>query len=408
VEPRLKGYPPFSHVSPDQKQEIFAPLRLRVDRTGGLHVLNDDYRDIENADDLRVTHFNPDGTGAGATPIPATPPGARGRRIDDFAVDPGMTCYFLETFTAGERNNSRVVKVNPKGDVIWEAVTELACSDRDFLRFRGRLEKLFLDAQGRLYHASAFRPNQITEIDPGSGDTARMIDLHKGTEEKLFVTGAGDILRTIFDEARGGYAMTARSAGSDKEQVTTGGPALHGLLPFCFGVDDQKVVYAYSPATRAITRVSPRGEILDREPMLELLVQAGGDWVITHTLEEGVSEVSGRGPDGSTWRCALAIPPEYKQKAELARSLILVDEARRSHLLVGEAPGSSGVLLVFSATGELKEAIDPAPALRPLMTSVAPFRFWQVDGAGNIYFPLTAPDGFKVVRASRVASKESA
>jgi hypothetical protein len=63
---------------------------------------------------------------------------------------------------------------------------------------------------------------------------------------------------------------------------------------------------------------------------------------------------------------------------------------------------------VFTATGELKEAIDPAPALRPLMTSVEPFRFWQVDGAGNIYFPLTAPDGFKVVRASRVAAKESA
>jgi hypothetical protein len=40
---------------------------------------------------------------------------------------------------------------------------------RDFMNLRGRLEQLFLDAGGRLYHASAFRPNQIAEINTSSG-----------------------------------------------------------------------------------------------------------------------------------------------------------------------------------------------------------------------------------------------
>src|SRR6185503_12495781 len=97
IRPQLRDYPSFAIVSEEQRQEVYAPVRLRVGARGSLHVLNDDHREGSGEVSARITHLSPEGAWEAETPAPPHPADAVGRRIEDFVVDPRRDCYFLES-----------------------------------------------------------------------------------------------------------------------------------------------------------------------------------------------------------------------------------------------------------------------------------------------------------------------
>jgi hypothetical protein len=391
IQPRLQDYPSFAIVSEAQRQQIHAPVRLRLGAGRSLHVLNEDYRDLGGESSACVTHLSPEGSWEGKTPIPPQPAGAESRRIEDFAVDPDQNSFFLESLTIDGERFQRLVKLNKAGEVVWESRESL-----DEQAGRGRL---FIDDQARLYKVS--HPHKVVQIDPGDGRAFASVDLRPHAEEKLFVGPSGGIFRTMFLETHNCYAMAAYDPASSREQVLAGDATLYGILPYCFGVDGQRRFYAYqSPRQEragALVRVPFTDERVDIHLLEGLVVQSDQAIVFTYFMEGTSAVITRYEPGGARSELILGVPDEFEEKAAENSRLIRVDEAGRFHLLVGEAPQSAGILLILGEGGELLQAVSPAPKLRALMSAAQPFRSWQVDAEGNVYFPVLQPDSLKVV-----------
>jgi hypothetical protein len=391
IQPRLQDYPSFAIASEAQKQQIHAPVRLRLGAARSLHVLNEDYRDLGSESSACVTHLSAAGAWEGKTPVPPPPAGAESRRIEDFAVDPDHNSFFLESLTLDGERCQRLVKLNKGGELVWESRESL-----DEQAGRGRL---FIDDQARLYRVS--RPHRVVQIDAGDGRAFGSIDLRAHAEEKLFVGPAGVIFRTMFLETHNCYAMAAYDAASGREQVVAGDATLYGVLPYCFGVDGQRRFYAYqSPRQEragALVRAPFTDEGVDIHLLEGLVVQSDHPVVFTYFMEGASAVITRYEAGGARGELILSVPDEFEEKAAENCRLIRVDEAGRFHLLVGERPQSTGILLILGEGGELLEAVSPAPKLRALMSAAQPFRSWQVDAEGNVYIPVLQPDSLNVV-----------
>lgn len=403
IAPKFLEHPNFSLVSPKQMRHVYAPLRIKVDAQKGIHVLNDDYRHVFDGDDIYIMHFTAEGIFAGKTPVAKNYSGAKNRRIKDFVVDQALNCYLLEDYSIEDNAYNRLLKLDKNGKILWSLSSDLSQTTGNIDRLEGRFNKLLMDGQSHLYITSADRVNTLTQISLESGKVIKLYTLEHGSDN-IFMNSGGIILSVVYFEEQNRRGFAAFNPLSGKENFTVGNTELFGLLLFPFGVDARLNCYTYKVPNvykmPALVKIALDGQITHQESLKDLLARSGDDAIFISYPQNDTLTIHGYYRDGTNQVWAIRLPDRYVSDQSANQKLIKVDERNRFYILLGEQPETIGSVLIFSESGQLEQEI-PSPAdLLSLESSLQPYSFWQVDGEGNIYFPVTDPEGFKVVRMS--------
>ncbi len=401
VQPRLLDYPNFSLVAPEQMRKVYAPLRVRLDGKNGIHLLNDDNRDVEDEYRLYVTHFGPDGTLRGRTPLPGSRPETENRRIVDFAVDEDSNSYVLESFKEGDVFHNRLFKLNEDGDVVWE-VKGLRTQDTcDFAKLTGEFTKLLIDSQSRLYLTCGTNPHLLARIED---DTGAVLETYSTSQigDKAFMDGHGRVIGVAYFPEENRRGLSSFDPSSGEERITMGSGETYGLLLYPFGVDDDMNIYVYrlprQEETSAIVKISFEGEVVHTEPLKDALVRPEDNTIFTHYYQNETVEISAYDQDGERRQWSFSLPEAYRSGRPESQKLIRADHRNRFYIFTGEGPGVPGKLLILSEDGNLEEETASSSDLLSLESTLQHFSHWQVDGEGRVYLPITGPDGFKIVR----------
>lgn len=406
IYPKLIDYPNFGEMSPEQQRKIYAPLRMKLDAEEGIHILNNGNRDIQNGENIFITHFTSSGNVQGKTPLPKNQPRITNRRIIDFVVDQGLNCYLLEKFNLDKVDHNRLTKLNITGEIIWQRVGNYSSSVNKFDEMNGDFNKFLIDHKSNLYLTSNTHPQLIAQIQPKSGNVAKIYSLRNGSN-KVFINGQSNILSTVYFPEQNKRGLYMFDFESGEEKTTIGGDELYGLLLYPFGIDNQLNCYVYQLADDtnlpAIVQISLAGKIIHREIIKDLVVRPDDNTIFTHYIHNNTIEIVGYAPDGKVKQWSWKLPNDYSSDETNNYKLIKVDEENKFYIFTGDKPGYLGKLLIFSENGNLEKEIYPPPNLLSLESSVQSFIYWQVDSEGRIYFPITDPSGFKVVRLNHLS-----
>src|SRR6185503_699465 len=127
----LEEYPPFAFVLPEQMRSIRAPLRIRLDVRGDLHVLTDAYLRTPNSGPLFVHHVDAQGDIVGKTRIPSD---VDELIISDYVVDANGSYYLLERVRSRDSNEpvNRLRKISNDGEVQWSRTGPISDQEFDF------------------------------------------------------------------------------------------------------------------------------------------------------------------------------------------------------------------------------------------------------------------------------------
>ncbi|MCP2729016.1 hypothetical protein [Limnofasciculus baicalensis] len=401
LKPQLLNYPNFGEMLPEQQRKIYAPLHIKLDSEEGIHVLNDENRDIQDGENIFITHFTPSGNLNGKTPIPKNQPRMENRIIIDFVVDRELNSYLLEKFNLDNVEYNRLTKLNVAGEIIWQRIGNYSSDVNNFDELKGEFNKLLIDRQSNLYLTSTNHPKLIAQIQPQSGSVSKLHSLMNGSN-KVFINGKGTILSAVYFPDQNKRGLSAFNPASGEEKTTVGNDELYGLLLYPFGVDNQLNCYVYQLADDtnlpAIVQISLEGQVIRREIIKDLLVRSDDNTVFTHYIHNNTLEISGYYPDGKVKKWSVQLPNNYSSNETSNYKLIKVDEENKFYIFTGDHPGYLGKLLIFSEEGTLEKEIYPPPNLLSLESSLQSSIYWQVDSEGRIYVPITDPLGFKVVR----------
>jgi hypothetical protein len=342
VPSRFIDHPMFSWGVPGQTRRVRAPVRLRLDRDGGLHLA---------ADGSGIVHLAADGSSLGRTPL-----AERRGPLTDYACDADGDCAVLE-------EGGRLRGVDRGGGERWSVETAatklLSTGDRLYLPI----------AQG------------LDELDARSGARLRTLPRRAGAGEPFL--GGGRIVSRFFDDQRELRGIEALDPDGDAEELA-GGEKHYAWLVHPFGADARSRLYVWRDAQ--VGRVGVDGAIEVLGAVEGIAVKDGA----VYTSRPTAGGVVVTGPDGDA---TLAAPPEHR--------LISIDPSGRYHLMGGEAPDSAGELRTYGADGQL-EATAPAPEdLAGIDCRVPGFRAWQVAPDGRIVIPVVTPEGVAVVGLDR-------
>ena len=351
IPSRFVDRPKFSWYTPEQARRVRAPVRVRLDGEGGMHLLGDA---------SGILHLDAGGAALGRTPLPD-----RAGRILDYACDATGGCTLLED-TDGALN--RLSRLDAAGTERWSA--------------DGRFTKI-LSAGNRLYVPGA---DGIADMDVESGTLHRTLPQRAGSGTAFL--GGGRLVSVYFDDERDLRGIAALDPDGEPA-VLAGAEEHYGWLVHPFGADGRPRLYAWRDGQ--VARISLDGEIEVLGALDGIAVRAADRCVFTS--RHGPDEVVISGPAGET---RLPAPAGFR--------LVHVDAAGRYHLLGHEAPGDAGTLRVHAPDGRLESTAPPPEDLAAIDCRLPTHTAWQVDAEGRITIPVVTPDGVAVVRLRRGGS----
>lgn len=400
IKPKLLDYPNFSNITLKQVRKIHAPLRIKLDASKGVHILNDNKDNIQNDNNIFITHFTSSGIWNNKTHIAKNGSDLQERIIVDFVVDRESNCYLLEKIKTNNYYHNSLIKTNVLGELLWQTEGSYSPELHDFRKLQGEFNKLFIDNQTQLYLTSANQPNSIAKINAANGNISIVYSLEKASND-IFVNDQGTILSPIYFPEQNRRGLFAFYPAFDREEFVIGNEELYGLLLYPFGVDNRSNFYIYKlPSLNpipAIVKISFDGRILREQKIKDLVVSDNGNAIYSHYFHNSRLEITEyRSSNVQHW--SLTLPEKYSTDKSAIYKLIKVDENLNFYFLAGESPGQSGKMLKFSKTGYLEEQIYHSSDLLSLESSLQSFSYWQVDSEGNIYFPISEPSGFKLIK----------
>ena len=338
LAPVLEPYPSFSWSVPEHTRMVRAPVPLRVDREGGLHLLGDA---------MTILHYDGHGAPLGRTPVP--------QRVRDFGCDSAGNCIVLEA--------DRVRALDARGRERWSLT--------------GGYDKVLLHL-GHLYLPDT-RGGTVTEVDAETGEAGRDLSMAPGASAPFL--GGGRLLSVVYDEQRNRRGIAALDLDAGAASGLDGDLEHFPWLVYPFGADGASRLYVWSDGQ--VARITLRGAIEIVGAVDGVAVRDGA--VFTSHGVDGHVVVSG--PDRTV---RLDAPSEMR--------LIHLDTAGRWYLVGGEAPDSAGELRIYSPDGVLESAGPPPEDLAAIDCRVPVHDAWQVDAHGAVLIPVTTPDGLAVVR----------
>lgn len=365
---RLHDSPLFAWTTPEQVRKVRAPVRLRLDARGGLHMLGEAGG---------VLHLDNAGQPVGRTRLPEA-----GDRIVDYACDSDNDCLLLERLDGATPLN-RIRRLDPDGAERWSRTGPVRGGAPDFDALAGRFSKLLLDESGPLYLTADGRP-EIAEIDPNTGSVIRVLRQREGAGIPFLA--AGRLHSVFFDEQTDRRGISVLSPDGARSAELDGALEHFAWLVHPFGVDDQSRVYVWRDGR--VARVSIDGDVQPLAEIEGIAVRSADRSVFTsHSVADGVI-VRGGGAETT-----LPAQPGYR--------LVHVDREGRYYLLGPEAAGQVVERRVYSPDGRL-ESSGPAPAsLYESECQLPSYDAWQVDPAGRFVLPVVTPEGLAIVRSRK-------
>lgn len=337
---RLVDHPQFSWRVPEHTRRVRAPVRVRLDPEGGLHLAGDG---------SGIVHLAQDGSTRGRTPV-AEHVGS----LTDYACDAEGNCAVLE-------DGGRLRGLDPGGRERWSV-------EAAFTKVLSTSDRLYLPGQ-----------DGLAELDAASGSHLRTLPRRPGAGEPFL--GGGRILAVVFDDERELRGIEVLDPGGGDPDQLAGGDEHYAWLTYPFGADARSRLYAWRDGQVGRVALDGAIEVLGA---VEGIALRGGAVYTSRPTTEGVVVT---GPDGEA---TLSAPPGFR--------LISVDPDGRYRLMGGEAPDSAGELRTYGADGSL-EATAPAPQdLATIDCRVPVFSAWQVDPDGRVIVPVVTPEGVAVVR----------
>lgn len=396
IKPNFLDYPNYNDMPPEQIRKVYAPHYFNLDAKRGLHVLSNVKCSCLKGDENYIFHFNPSGNFDGKTPIPKDLNSFKFRRIVDFSVDTALNCFLLEHLEIDNSSHHRLIKIDREGKVIWNV-------NGPFLK--GDFHKLLMGKDSNLYLTFASPKNIIAQINPESGEIRELAAV-QNAGNNAFINEEGNILNIVYFEKERRRGLSVFTPSSKEVRFTVGSSELFGLFLFPFGTDNQLSCYTYKIPNvydkPAVVKISFDGHIVYQQNFKDLLVRSGDNAIFTGYNDNSEFVISGYFQDGTTQRWIIPLPGIYSSIKTSNQKLVKVDHSNKFYILVGEQPGDIGILLVYSENGELCEEIRHPENLLAIESTLQTYSYWKVDGDGNIYLPITDPEGFKIVRMDSI------
>ena len=343
IPSRFVDHPQFSWGIPEHTRRVRAPVRVRLDPEGGLHLAGDG---------SGIVHLAEDGWSRGRTRL-----AGQAGSLTDYACDAQGHCAVLE-------DGGRLRGLDPGGRERWSVEAGSA---------------KVLSTGDRLYLPES---EGLAELDAASGSRLRTLRRRAGAGVPIL--GGGRILSVFFDDERELRGIDVLDPGGGDPNQLAGGEEHYAWLAYPFGADARSRLY--SRRDEQVARVALDGavEVLGA---VEGIALAGG---AVYTSRPTAGGVVVAGPDGEA---TLPAPPGFR--------LIAVDPGGRYHLMGGEAPDSAGELRTYAADGSLEATAPPPQDLAEIDCRVPVFSAWQVDPEGRVVIPVVTPEGVAVVRLDR-------
>lgn len=241
--------PPYSYVT-GPVTKVRAPVPIRVDSAGGLHLLSATHE---------IVHLASDGTLRARTPLPHS-------RVVDFVCDAAGSCIVLGEGT--------LTRFDAKGTAVWS---------RDV---GDRYAHVLLDeASGQVYLRVKHSP-ELIELDRTT------LRLHEQAGTAFLV--AGKIGYAYYDEARNTRGIRVTSLHDGHTDIMPGSADHFAWLVDPFGMDGRSRLYTHREGR--VARIALDGTIEEiampegsLPPVSYWQVDANGRVVIAVTTAEGLA-----------------------------------------------------------------------------------------------------------------------
>lgn len=196
----LRNDPPYSYVAGPVKQ-VRAPVPMRVDAQGGLHLLSATHE---------IVHLGSDGAVRARTPLPHT-------RVVDFVCDAADSCIVLGEGT--------LTRLDAAGTILWSR------------EVGNRYAHVLLDEQSSQIYLRVKHSPELVELD---GSTLR---LHEQAGTAFLA--AGKIGYAFFDDERNARGIRVTALRDGRTGVMPGSAEHYAWLVNPFGMDAQSRFYAW-------------------------------------------------------------------------------------------------------------------------------------------------------------------
>lgn len=365
-------------------------FRIRVDDAGRGYLLFDTPQNAASAERrYHLLRFEPDGSFAEQYAFDGNASGVRTWQIMDFAPDHRGGLYLLELL---ERDSGellrRLRRLDAQGNEAWAREGDLDLQALDFERLAGKLESVLAPDADSLYLPSRYPHSGLARLDPADGSVATTYSWDEPSD-KLTIGPSGDVYYSrMLDEGR--VIVRRNPTSGDRVQIEPDLQAWDDLA----GVDAQGDVYVRTDD--GLARLSPAGSTEWQESVHGAVVRAADRHVFIGRGGPAVDHYDESGDPVETLTFSGALDGE-------APDLVAVDGTFSFY--GGETNRDGGTLATFDADGRLQSVESLGPSfdrvnreLAPIETRTGPAGMLEVDRSGNVYVPLSDPEGFKVLR----------
>jgi hypothetical protein len=281
--------------------------------------------------------------------------------------------------------------LDPAGAENWSRVGPARHTNLDFHNLAGSFSKLLLDEGGALYLPAERHGPEVADLDPETGKVRRTLRQKDGSGVPFLA--AGRLYSIFFDSQANRRGISVLDPSGRDSSEWLGGPEHFAWLIYPFGVDRDGWLYVWRNGR--VARLSLQGEIQELGEMDSVAVRALDRLAFTsHAGPDGIV-VQGGGA-----KITLSAPADCR--------LVHVDDQGRYYLLGGEAPGSPGVLRVYSRDGLLETSASQPENLPAIENRLPTYDAWQVDLQGRVTFTVAMPEGVAITRVIPIGTETDA
>ncbi len=400
IRPRIRDVNIFSESYSDKSHKIYSPVSFRLDRQSGIHMLNSKDNPNEEEDDY-IIRFNDRGKFENNTKIPQVE-SVKQQEIIDFAVDDKNNYYLIEKLSLdkdkSESNKYKLSKIDEKGNVIWEHIGIENKKAVFFDTLEGEFNKILLDSGSNIYLTSK---NEFKAIGRFDGENGRYIETKyfENGSNQIYINRSDKILRVVYLKDLNRRGLSYFDHQTSEENLRMAGIELFGKLLFSFGFDDKLNCYIYNEPK--LIKIPFQLDSISLENIKSLCTFSKDDTTTIFTnsyLNERAFFIDGYTSNDIKQEWELNIPEKIILQPTDDLRLIKVDEFHKFYILKKNSQSDKESILVFSDSSQFVEEIFPSNNWTNIETNLQNYQYWQIDSKGRIYFPLTTPEGFKLIR----------
>lgn len=389
IRPCYFDYPPFGDVSPNQIRQMTKPVPFSIDSQKGIHIA-----DMSNStnEKIDIHHVNPLDNTIQTTSLsfPAT------HSVLDFLVDHNQSCYILYEKQENDSIEYTVSRYSSDGNTDWERPLTIT----GFMKETSEYRRLLFLHKNKLFIFSVVEKSILLCLHAETGEIENIRDLPKGIES-IFIDERGGLYGTAFfenEDTRGIYEL---DPNRDNLNIIFRS-ANRSLFLYPIGIDKRKSIYVYkAPALfsdAGINRIRQNGSVVEKAFFNDLFFREGDSRIFTSRYAQNSVIISSYLQGESPKTITLDLPKETQNEARIYKKLVYVDDNDRFFIHIGEQPGESGRVLVFSRNGIMESKSFPARLYYEFDQLLSPWYYWVVDYEGDVYIELTNRKGVIIVK----------